>query len=315
MRRCFCIFLFLFCSQAVWSQSLAELEKQLDSLLRKREKSELIIGVGYGNNPAYGSKVNNGERPVVMKTFLSPTLGYYHKSGFYGTASNYYLFNSLGTPWFEWDFSAGYDYSKSKHFMTGVSYTRYIFADSADVPATPINNELFAYFYYRDWWVQPGISLDFGWGSCEEAKGPKGPNGEPALTRHLSGNDFNIVAAVRHPFIFVDVLKTDDAFLLTPSVGLTMGTARYYSNLRAFQYISRSPWMKGNEPHEVFHPATTRKSNTGFEMRALDLTVSASYIVGKFTLAPSYTIFKPFQGEDKKLVNYFTARIAYTLKK
>lgn len=313
MHRCLCFVLFLLCSQAVMSQSLAELEKQLDSLLSKREKSEFMIGVGYGNNPAYGSKVvaSNEDRPIVMKTFVTPTVGYYHKSGFYGTASAYYLFDAIGEPWFEWDFSAGYDYSKNRNFLTGISYTRYIFSDSSDVPATPINNELFAYFYYRKWWVQPGISLDFGWGSKEEKIGP--------ATRNVSGNDWNIVAAVRHPFIFMDVIKADDAFLITPSFGLTMGTAHYYSNLKAFQYISRSPklkWDDKQERPEIMRDALQLSSSnkTGFEVRALDFTLNVSYVIGKFTIAPSYTVFRPFQGTDKSLMGYFTARVGFSIK-
>ena len=312
MRRCLSLILFLFCSQAVMSQSLADLEKQLDSLLRKQEKSEFVIGLGYGNNPAYGDKKVNYEVPVVMKTFIAPTVSYYHKTGLFANVSGYYLFGANGTPWFEWDLTAGYDYSRNKKFLTGISYTKYIFADSADVPVTPINNELFAYFYYRDWWLQPGISLDLGWGSAEERDGP-GP-----LTRTIHGTDFNVVAAVRHPFIFMDVLKADDAVLLTPSFGLTMGTANYYSNLKAFQYASRSPMIKSfhdnfSNIEDLLLPPT-HQTRTGFELRALDLTLSLSYVFGKITLSPSYTVFKPFQGEDKSLVGYFTARIGITLK-
>lgn len=304
MRRCFSLVLFLLCSQAVMSQSLAELEKQLDSLLRKREKSEFIIGLGYGNNPAYGSKISSYEREIVMKKFISPTINYYHKSGLYAGASAYYLFDAIGQPWFEWDFSAGYDYTKNRRFLAGISYTKYIFSDSSDVPATPINNELFAYFYYRDWYIQPGISLDLGWGNVDEKAG--------RFTRNISGNDFNIVLAARHPFIFVDVLKQDDAIIFTPSFGLTMGTANYYSNLKAYQYISRSPKLKWEDRQ---HRGEMRQSSkTGFELRALDFTVNLSYVIGKITISPSYTVFRPFQGEDKRLMGYFTARAAVTFK-
>jgi hypothetical protein len=294
-------------------QSLAELEKQLDSLLKKREKSEFIVAVGYGNNPAYGKKTQHYETPIVMKPFLSPTVSYYHKSGLYASASTYYLFGALGKPWFEWDLSLGYDYAKNRKFMTGISYTRYIFADSADIPVTPINNELFAYFYYRDWWLQPGVSLDLGWGNAEEkiAAG--------RLSRNLSGHDFNVVAAVRHPFIFIDVLKHDDAVLLTPSFGLTMGTANYYSNLKSFQYISRSPklhaeWMGGRPPENARNTFLSSETATGFEFRAIDFTLNGSYMIGNFTISPSFTIFKPFQGEKKQLTGYFTARLGYTFK-
>lgn len=312
MHRCFSFVLFLLCSQAVMSQSLAELEKQLDSLLRKQEKSEFMIGLGYGNNPVYGSKkVADYDRPIVMKSFISPTVGYYHKSGWYGSATSYYLFDAIGTPWFEWDFSAGYDYTRNRRFLTGISYTKYIFSDSSDVPSTPINNELFAYFYYRDWYIQPGISLDLGWGNVDEKVGP--------VTRNISGKDFNIVAAVRHPFIFVDVLKQEDAIILTPSFGLTMGTANYYSNLKAFQYISRSPKLKWDDRdirRENLNDlrGVTQSTNTGFQVRALDLTVNLSYVIGKFTISPSYTVFRPFQGEDKSLIGYFTARVGLSFK-
>jgi hypothetical protein len=310
MRRCFSlIILFLLCSQAVVSQSLEDLEKQLDSLLSKRDKSEVILGMGYGDNPAYGSKNINLETPIVMKTFMSPSVTYYHKSGLNANISSYYLFNSNHNPWFEWDFSLGYDYTKNQHFLAGVSYTHYLFADSTDVPVTPITNELFTYIYYRDWWLQPGVSLDLGWGTHRD----KLAGGH--LSETLQGTDFNIVGTVRHPFVFIDVLKHDDAVMLTPSVGLTTGTANYFSNLKSYQYISRSPKMK-MEPRPGFHPPFefTKQTNTGFEIRALDLTVSASYMVGKFTLSPSYTLFKPFQGEDQNLMGYFTAHVAYSIK-
>jgi hypothetical protein len=56
------------------------------------------------------------------------------------------------------------------------------------------------------------------------------------------------------------------------------------------------------------------KTATGFEVRALDLTLNVSYMIGNFTISPSYTIFKPFQGEDKSITGYFTARLGLTLK-
>lgn len=315
--RCRFLMLLLLCSKAVMCQSLAELEKQLDSLLRKRERSELIVGLGYGNNPAYGKKTQNYETPIVMKPFLSPTISYYHKSGLYGSASSYYLFDAIGKPWFEWDLSVGYDYTKNRKFLTGASFTKYIFADSADIPVTPINNELFAYFYYRDWWLQPGVSVDLGWGHTEE----RFAGGR--LTRNLSGKDFNVVTVVRHPFVFIDVLKHDDGIILTPSIGLTMGTANYYSNLKSFQYISRSPklhweWAGYRPPppteQESRSSFFSSKTATGFELRAVDFTLNASYVIGKLTISPSYTIFKPFQGEEKQLTGYFTARMGLTFK-
>lgn len=301
MRLYFLTFLLL-CSRVASGQSLAELERQLDSLLQKQQKSEVVAGIGYGNNPAYGSKVANFEYPLVLKTFVAPSLSYYHKSGLYAGVSAYYLFNSVNKPWFEWDFTAGYDYTKNRNFLTGVSYTKYIFADSSDVPSTPIKNEIFAYFYYRKWWMQPGLSLDYGWGKHVS---------EGLHTKEtLHGNDFNIIASVRHPFIFSGVVSRFDALMVTPSVNMTLGTANYYSNLKAFQYITRSPQMVKlrNPPGKELN----FEDHTEFEPRAVDITMSVSYFIGRINLAPSYTVFKPLTGTDQGIMSYFTARILYS---
>ncbi len=300
--RVYFIFLLLLCSRIAAGQTLAELEKQLDSLLRKKDKSELVAAVGYGNNPAYGSKTTNYEWPIVMKTFLAPSLTYYHKSGFYGGVSSYYLVNANEHPWFEWDLTAGYDYTKSDNVLTGISYTKYFFADSSDVPKTPITNEIFAYFYYRKWWLEPGISVDYGWGKHDES-------GEHTHSS-LRGNDFNVIFAVRHPFLFNGILSGTDAILLAPSIGFTCGTANYFSNLKAFQYITRSPKLKKTVVHRGKEIAL--EDHSGFEPRALDLTLNFSYLVGKLNIAPAFTVFKPFTGEDQHIMSYFTARVAYS---
>jgi hypothetical protein len=306
------------------TSSLEELQRQLDSLLQKQEKNEVVVGIGYGNNPAYGAKTADFDRPIVMKNFFSPSVAYYHKSGFSGSLSAYYLFGAEKNPWFEWDLSASYDYTKNKKFLTGISYTRYLFADSSDVPITPIKNELFAYFYYRNWWLQPGLSLDFGWGRRTDRVVNYWQIGRRRVTvgneseSTVSGRDFNMILAVRHPFIFIDVLKFDDALLFTPSAGFTLGTAHYYSNMKGFQYVSRSAKIQNDirksKKNAQGQPVEPEDDNTrtGFEPRALDLTLNLSYMIGKLTLAPSFTVFKPLQGEDKSFMNYFTARATYS---
>ena len=283
-------------------QTLAELEKQLDSLLQKQQKSEVVAGIGYGNNPAYGSKVIDLTSPLVLKTFISPFLSYYHKSGFYTGISGYYLFNSFNRPWFEWDLTAGYDYTKNSNFLAGASFTRYLFSDSSDVPATPIKNEVFTYFYYRKWWLQPGLSLDYGWGEHV--------SGDMHTKETLRGNDFNIIAALRHPFVFSGIMGRTDLFLFTPSLNLTMGTANYYSNLNASRYITRSPKMMQIRKHPG--KELNFEDHTSFEPRAVDVTMNLSYFIGRLHFSPAFTVFKPLTGIDPGTVSYFTARMAYS---
>ncbi|MBC9930320.1 hypothetical protein [Chitinophaga qingshengii] len=300
--RIFLTCLLLFCSFFANGQSLAELEKQLDSLLNKQQKSEVVAALSYGNNPAYGSKTVNLDAPIIMKAYLSPSLTWYHKSGFFAGAGGYCLLNTDQNHWFEWDFTGGYDYTKNRNFVTGISYTRYLFADSTDVPATPIKNEIFSYFYYRKWWLQPGVGLDYGWGAYS--------SNTPRLKEHVSGSDFNVIATVRHPFVFDGVLCSRDALLLQPSLSLTLGTANYYSQLAAFRYVTRSPKMKLDKmrPGKILN----FEDHTDFEARAVDCTVNVSYLFNQFTFSPALTVFKPLTGTDLHLMGYFTARLAYS---
>ncbi|MBO9155414.1 hypothetical protein ACFOTA_24595 [Chitinophaga sp. GCM10012297] len=292
-------------------QNLADLERQLDSLLNRQQKNEWVIGLGFGNNPAYGGKTTDAFRPVNMKSFLSPNVSYNHKSGLYASTYAYYMLGATQRPWFELDLSGGYDYTKDRNFLAGASYTKYFYRDSTDVPPTPITNELFAYFFWRKWWLEPGVSFDFGWGRYIEA--------DDRNSLSVKGNDFNIIVDVRHPFIFLDVLKKNDAVLLMPVASLTSGTAKYFSNLKSFRYVSRSNIAKKQgrgrrrRPDQDVPVETALSDGSAFRPRAVDFGVRASYIIGKVAIAPSYTVFKLLQGEDTSITGYFTASVSLTL--
>lgn len=312
MRHHIILSILLFSVQQAAGQTLAELERQLDSLLGAQQKSEVSIGIGYGNNPAYGGKTTDPFRPITMKPFLSPVISYNHKSGWFASAYGYYLFSANQNPWFELDLSTGYDYTKNRNMLTGISYTRYFYKDSSDVPPTPIKNELFAYFIFRKWWLEPGLSVDFGWGK-DKLPGPQ-------AQKTVAGSDFNVIADLRHSFIYMDLLTDDDAILIMPVLSFTAGTANYYSNLKSFQYVSRSKLIQkrnkqkknrgqGQQPVELEEIVS---DNTGFQPRAVDVSLRMSYLLGKFTLSPSYTLFKMLQGEDNNITGYFTASLSVT---
>lgn len=298
---------FLFAVQSTCAQSLAEVQRQLDSMLNNPEKSKVEIGIGFGNNPAYGGKSTDPFRPLTMKPFLSPNLTYNHKSGWYVSAYAYYLFNATRNPWFEMDLNTGYDYTK-RDIMTGVSYTRYFFKDSSDVPPTPVKNELYAYFVYRRWWLEPGVSVDMGWGKDELVSDAPGRRRET-----ISGNDFNVTANIRHSFMYMDVLMRDDAVLFMPVFSFTAGTANYYSNLKTFQFVSRSKLIQKRNRRRIRQNEEIVSDKTGFQPRAVDLSLHASYVSGPFTVSPSYTVFKLLQGGDNGLMGFFTASVSLTL--
>ncbi len=292
-------------------QTLAELEKELDSMIRRTEKSDFVLGLAYGNNPAYDKRNNTyATQDLVLKPYLSPSLTYYHKSGLNAGVSTYYLFNANDKPWFEWDLNAGYDYTKNRRFLTGINYTKYLFTNSRkDIMATPITNELFAYFTYRNWWLQPALSADFGWGREKDQVSRK----EYSV---IHGQDINFIASLRHDFMFLDVVRHNDAFLLVPSVNFTAGTANYYSELESFEYLMQSARGRRTLPKPAAPLTRQRPADitTGFEARAVDVSLHLSYIIGRVTVAPSYTVFKLLTAsQGNGLSGFFTAHMSVTL--
>lgn len=306
MRNRWLILILLFPVVKASGQGLADIQRQLDSLLNGQVKSEFMVSLSYGNNPAYGGKKVDVNRPIVLKPFLSPTLSYYHKSGLFASASTYYMFNATQKPFFETDLSIGYDYTKKRDFITGVNYTRFFYADSSDMPFTPINNEVFAYFLYRKWWLEPGVILDYGWGERSYRL-------NRFFTRSISGADFNMMLDVRHTFIIPEIFTSEDALMIVPIVALTAGTANYYSNLKAGQYLTRTKKIKKYINRDNAAGEQETILDTGFEPRAADVSLRISYMLNsKFSVAPSYTVFQPLTGDDKSLFGYFTASINYT---
>jgi hypothetical protein len=302
MRHRWLVFILLLTAFRVSAQGLADIQRQLDSLLNAQQKSEFMLSLSYGNNPAYGGKKLDVVRPIVLKPFISPSLSYYHKTGAFASIATYYMFNATQKPLFETDLSVGYDYTKNRQLITGINYTRYIYADSSDMPFTPIENEMFAYFLYRRWWLEPGLILDYGWGK-------RTVKINRFFNRDITGSDFNMMLDVRHTFIFPELTGEHDALMIIPIMAITAGTANYYSNLKAGQYLTRSKKIRRyinrlNEEETIL--------DTSFEPRAVDLSLRVSYMYKKLTVAPSYIVFQPLKGDDKSLFGYFSASVNYT---
>ncbi|RAJ02205.1 hypothetical protein LX64_03214 [Chitinophaga skermanii] len=294
MQRIVLIICSILLSQTAHAQSLEELERSLDSLLGLRDKSQFVVGISYGNNPAYADGKMNYARSLVQKPFLSPSISYYHKSGLYANASTYYMFGATKNPWFEHDLGIGYDYNKHPNFIAGISYNHYFYADSSDVPLTPIKNELYAYFSYRKWWLEPGINIDFGWGK-ESAQYKR-------VTYTNSGRDFNLNLDVRHSFLWIDVLNRNDGLMILPVASLTFGTTNYLTNLRGTMPLGN----KHTKPQEINYI-----DRLSFGPRFADLGVRVAYNYKFVTISPAYTVFKPLQGDDRSMLGYFSATMKF----
>jgi len=135
----------------------------MDSILTPNSYflASLSLGKSFYN---FETKSNLLIEPSKKLTY-SPTLGYYHKSGFGLTANGSVVNDEKNMNFYQFSIAPSFDYLKNKSMAAGISFTKFVTKDSLPFYTTPLQNELYAYFTYRKTWIRPTIALSYGWGS------------------------------------------------------------------------------------------------------------------------------------------------------
>src|SRR5678816_2700016 len=140
-----------------YDRLLQDMETFLDSISSPHSYllGSFAMGSGYFNYTSKSTTLLEARRDF---TYI-PTLGYYHKSGLsLNTTGNIITENSKPNL-YQIAVSPGYDYLENKDLATGITYTRFFTKDTLSFYTTPLQNELFAYFTYRKWWIRPTTVL------------------------------------------------------------------------------------------------------------------------------------------------------------
>src|SRR6266513_3625303 len=113
----------------------------MDSILSPHSYflGSLSMGKGYFSFENKGSSLIETSKKLTY----SPTLGYYHKSGFGFTATGYIVNDETNLNFYQFSLSPSFDYLQNKDFATGVSYTRFFTKDSLPFYTSPFQNELY----------------------------------------------------------------------------------------------------------------------------------------------------------------------------
>lgn len=300
---------------AVLDSLLKDFDTYLDSLSGHKSFFTLNMGIGTGFF-SFNDK-NSVLLNTQKKIIFSPAVGYFHRSGFGISATALGLFNK-GLNFYQYAFSPSYDCIK-KSFSTGIAYTRYFTKDSLDFYSTPIQNELFAYFSYKKWWLRPTVSFTYGWGSSEQYEKRKLERLARLLSQmdryyvvvknSQSVRDFASAISLRKDFDWYNVLGKSDNITLTPIVMLTAGTQTYGFNT-SYSY-NFSPVRANSLPSNK-----DISDNTQFALQSACLAFRGSYLKGRFLLQ-SQVLFDYFlqdvQDSDSKLNTVFsiTAGISF----
>lgn len=281
------------------AQSLESLMMLMDST--HAPKSELVVSLGIGNQPySFITRTRNTTTiGYSTKTFLTPSIAYYHKSGLGLSFSTYTLLDGSQKGLFEYDITPSYDYVEDD-FRVGVAFTKYLFEDTSKLPfpKTPLTNELYAYITLQQLWVQPSIAFDYAFGAYEETGGIGNQ-----FKRKYEANDFSVVTTLRHTFSFFGVLSNVDAVDIVPGVLLIMGTDKYNRSFGGTFYDARI------RRYRRVQGASSQTS--AFDFRVFGASLNLSYSIGKLTISPQYFLDVPLQKSDRSHYSYFLTTVCF----
>jgi hypothetical protein len=291
-----------------------ELDAFLDSLLAPRTYTVINLGASTG---FYDYIPDEGFILETKRKFiLTPSVGYYHKSGLGISGSVAILNEKPKLNPYQFLTSVSYDYLKSMKFVTGISATHFFTRDTLDFYTSPLKNELYAYFTYRDLWFKPSVAASYGWGSRSSYEERERyitslrlrRRGYTRIDTEERISDFNIMVSVRHDFYWLNVFTQKDYLRLSPHISFTSGTQKFGFNQTTNTYGSTRIQKKDE-------PSRSENINLDDRMEFQPLSVSASLkselSIGKYFIQPQFMVNYYLPVPDKNISTVFALNTGF----
>lgn len=270
-------------STALMDSLMREIDSYLDLMLTSKSFFDANIGIGSG---FYNFEGPSSTYTTEKKLLYAPSLSYYHKSGLAISGVAYVINDSSKLNAYQYAITPSYVYTKLRRWSLGVSYTRYFTKDKLSFYTSPLENEVTAYFNYKRWWLQPGIVVNYGWGSKTSFKKRR----LAVLSRRLGSDtyilvrndesiqDLSTLFSVRHDFNFRKLITSRDHIVITPIMLISAGTQNFGFNT-SFQ--SRYAVLNNYSPSN-FNITDKR----GMDFQSITFVLRLNYTLGKFYLQP-----------------------------
>jgi hypothetical protein len=295
---------------------LDDLGDFLDSLLAPR--SYLLASLSAGGS-YFKFKTRNYTEIYSRKKFvITPTIGYYHKSGAGITFSGRIARDTERRRLYQYSITPSFDFIQSRKAVGGFSYTRYITKDSLSFYTSPLQNELSAYFLYRRSWIQPGIAANYGWGSRKDLQ--KRVRYIQLLNTRQIGTvvttinteedvaDFSLTASLRHSFYWLDLSENKDYIKFTPMIAFESGTQRYGFNQTTGTYAST---VRNTGDVKYNSGNVNLDDKMKFQPLSVTLYLRPEYSVGKFFIQPQVLFDYYFPADSKNFTTLFSVNTGF----
>jgi len=225
------------------------------------EKSEIRIGLRYTSDYLYMGRSDSAKAP-----YLSPSIGYYHKSGFFVRSSLSYLTAKDEGRIDMITLSGGYDYY-IKNLAIGASVSQYFFNDLSYNVMAEMSSYLNAYVGYD-------FSLFTLYGD--------------ASLGFSGSTDVFVGAEVSRTFY---ALKSN--LLLTPSIYMNAGTQHYYNEYYAYRSTQTGAGGRKGKGGTTLPPTTTQTlqvlESDQFKILDYEAGLNVTYKIDKVRLFVSST--------------------------
>lgn len=297
---------------------LRDLDTFLDSLLAPRSYyiANLSLGKGYFN---FERKTTAFLETSKKLTYL-PSLGYYDKSGFGFTATGYMVHDDVHMNLYQFSVSPSYDYLANKKLATGISYVRYFTKDSLPFYTSPLENELYAYFTWRKFWVKPSIQVSYGWGTKMEYRQREEQitslrlrlRGYTFVNTTESISDFSLTGSLRKDFYWLDVFTYNDYIRFTPQASINFGTQKFGFNQSSQTYaqLLRTTGTTANVLYSTEN--IYLDDNIKFQPLSWSLFLKAEYSVGKFFIQPQFILDYYYPATSDNFSTLFNVNLGLT---
>jgi len=230
-----------------------------DSTHKKTAKSYFQAGISYLSDNVYF-----GRKDSVKVPYITPTIGYYDKSGFYVNGSFSYIPSSGQNRIDAFIIEAGWDFNFG-NFEGEVNAVKNFYNSNSTNVKSEISGSTGATAAYEFGFIKPSVESTLNFGS--------------------NFTDYALTLGLEHTFDAVP-----EKFEITPSFFLNEGTQNYYGN-----YYSKRRYTKRKTKAGV--PVTYKVSAdladvSKFKPMDYEFTMPIEYTVHKFTFSftPSFTI-------------------------
>jgi hypothetical protein len=179
-----------------------------------------------------------------------------------------------------------------------------------------LQNELYAYFTYRKWWLRPTVALSYGWGSRTDYMERETliqdlrllRRGVTRINSTESVTDFSLITSVRHDFYWLGLMSYKDHLRFTPQLSFISGTQKFGFNQSANTYATT---IRTNSNILYNSENVYLDDQLDFQPLSLTMFLRGEYSIGKFFVQPQLVLDYYFPATEKNFSTLFSCNVGF----